>query len=328
MEKHTENNVKLGAFVIAGLVVLLLTFYGIGKNKNIFNSNFKLKARFSNSNGLLAGNNVLYSGIQAGTVKKISILNDTTIEVILLIDHTLKPFIHKNAMVSIGTEGLMGNKVVQILPGKGMALPIEEGGLLNTIRSKNMDEMLQTLSNTNENIEGISEALKQMAVEINQSAILELIKDKNIGLSMKSTLENVNGASVQARELGWNLNRLVKDVKTGKGAAGLLLNDTTFASDLSMAVVKMSLASEHINNVAIQLEHMSEDVGRDLQNSNGFLDFLVKDSLFIEKLNKSMEHIEKGTEGFNENMEALKHNFLFRGYFKKLEKEKQPDKSQ
>jgi phospholipid/cholesterol/gamma-HCH transport system substrate-binding protein len=321
MGKHTENNVKLGAFVLAGLIALLLTFYGIGKNKSIFNSNFKLKARFSNSNGLLQGNNVLYSGIQAGTVKTISIVNDTTIEVILLIDHKLKPFIHKNAMVSIGTEGLMGNKVVQILPGRGIALPIEDGDLLTTIRSKNMDEMLQTLSKTNENIEGISEALKQTVVEINQSAILEFIKDKQIVKSLRSTLENVNQTSVQAKELSQNLNRVVKDVKKGKGAAGLLLNDTSFASNLSKAVRKMSSASDHANNLTIQLEQMSKNMNRDLQHSNGFLDFLIKDSLLIKKLNSSMDHIEKGTDGFNQNMEALKHNFLFRGYFKKLEKQ-------
>jgi len=321
MGKHTQNNVKLGAFVMAGLIALLLTFYGIGKNKSIFNSSFKLKARFSNSNGLLQGNNVLYSGIQAGTVKTISIVNDTTIEVILLIDHKLKAFIHKNATVSIGTEGLMGNKVVQILPGKGTAIPIEDGDLLNTIRSKNMDEMLQTLSKTNENIEGISEALKQTVVEINQSAILEFIKDKQIGKSLRSTLENVNETSIQAKELSQNLNLLVKEVKKGKGAAGLLLSDTSFASNLNKAVNKMSSASNHANNLTIQLEQMSKDMSRDLQHSNGFLDFLIKDSLLIKKLNSSMDHIEKGTDGFNQNMEALKHNFLFRGYFKKLEKQ-------
>lgn len=322
MDKLAKNNVKLGAFVLAGLIALLLTFYGIGKNKSIFNANFILKVRLSNSNGLLSGNNVLYSGIQAGTVKKIAILNDTTIELTLSVDHKLKPFIHKNAMVSIGTEGLMGNKVVQIIPGKGKGSPVEDGDLLRTIKSKSMDDMLQTLSRTNENIEDISEMLKKMVVEINQSAILGVIKDQQIGKSLKSTLDNVNETSAQAKEMSQNLNRMITQVKRGKGAAGLLLTDTSFAANLNKTMLKLNSASDHANNMTIQLEELSKDLNKDLKQSHGFLDFLIRDSLLIQKLNRTMDHIEKGTDGFNQDMEALKHNFLLRGYFKKLEKEK------
>ena len=103
------SNVKLGFFVIAGLLFLILLLYMIGRNESMFGDYFRLKARFHNVQGLNSGNNIRFSGIQVGTVKKVKILNDTLIEVDLLIESKMKNYIHKNAIVSITTDGLMGN---------------------------------------------------------------------------------------------------------------------------------------------------------------------------------------------------------------------------
>jgi phospholipid/cholesterol/gamma-HCH transport system substrate-binding protein len=84
--KQTSNNIKLGVFVLAGLLFLILLLYMIGRNRNLFGRNYVLKARFENVQGLIPGNNVRFAGIQAGTVKKIQILNDTMIEVTMFID--------------------------------------------------------------------------------------------------------------------------------------------------------------------------------------------------------------------------------------------------
>ncbi len=79
MAKRVVNNVKLGIFVLGGLLFLVFLLYMIGKNRNMFGNTYVLKARFENVSGLVAGNNVRFSGIQAGTVKKVKILNDTTL---------------------------------------------------------------------------------------------------------------------------------------------------------------------------------------------------------------------------------------------------------
>ena len=86
MAKHGINNVKLGAFALAGLLFLVLLLYMIGKNRSLFGATYILKARFENVQGLVPGNNVRFSGIEAGTVKRIKILNDTTIEVTMAIE--------------------------------------------------------------------------------------------------------------------------------------------------------------------------------------------------------------------------------------------------
>ena len=145
MVKGIINDIKLGIFVLAGLIFLVLLLYMIGKNRNLFESTYVLKARFDNVQGLVTGNNVRFSGIEAGTVKKINILSDSVIEVTMIIQNKMQAIIKKNAFASIGTEGFVGNKVVNIIPAKEYANPAKEDDILITKRSVNTEEMLETL---------------------------------------------------------------------------------------------------------------------------------------------------------------------------------------
>jgi phospholipid/cholesterol/gamma-HCH transport system substrate-binding protein len=323
MAKQGENNIKLGLFVLAGLLVLMFAFYMIGKNRNFFGHDFELKVRFSNLNGLMEGNNVLFSGIQAGTVKSIDMVNDTTIQVTLQIDSKVEQFIHKNAQAAIGTDGLMGNKVVNIQPVNGASTPAINGDQLTAQKLISTDEMLQTLSKTNNNIASISEALKTTVLRLDTSALLKVLNDKSIGLSLKSSLDHINMASKNASDMTMDLNEVVTRIKAGKGAAGVLLTDTAFAENLKDALVKLKSASENADQLTSQANQIMKSVNHDVNDGKGTLHALLKDSLMAKKINITLDNVMKGTDGFNQNMEALKHNFFFKGYFKDQEKKKQ-----
>ncbi|SDF49978.1 phospholipid/cholesterol/gamma-HCH transport system substrate-binding protein [Mucilaginibacter pineti] len=322
MANQGENNTKLGIFVMAGLFVLILTFFMIGKNKSLFGGDFVLKARFSNLNGLMEGNNVLYAGIQAGTVKNIALINDTTIEVTLAINSKVKAYIHKNALVAIGTEGLMGNKVVNIIQVKGTAVNVANGDLLSPQKTVSTEEMLQTLSKTNNNLAVISEGLKGTITRINSSTLMEVIDNKEMGENLKASLRNINKATEDASHITYGLNTLVTGIKQGKGSLGLLLTDTAFAGNLRQAGMKIRSASEQTSALTKQLNEVVDGVHQDLAYGKGPLQVLLRDSAAGSNLNKTIENLQKGTDGFNQNMEALKHNFLFKGYFKKADKKK------
>jgi phospholipid/cholesterol/gamma-HCH transport system substrate-binding protein len=302
--------------------VLIFSFYMIGKNHNLFGGGFEIKVRFSNLNGLIAGNNVLYSGIQAGTVKDMQLLNDTSIEVILLIDPKVGAFIHKDAIATVGTEGLMGNKVINIQPGTGKSLAISKGDYLQTRKAVSTDAMLQTLDKTNNNIALISEELKSTVKRINESKILELLNDKELSPVLRSSLKNIHEATANARDMAANLDIIVKGIKKGRGAAGLLLTDTAFAGNLNNTMQKVSSVSDQANLATIRLNTLIEAVSQDLSSKDGSLYVLLRDSAVAGQLKQTVKNIQDGTAGFNQNMEALKHNFLLRGYFKSLEKKK------
>jgi len=325
MANTGTNNIKLGGFILAGLLLLMAAFYMIGSNRNIFGRDFELKARFTNLNGLTEGNNVLFSGIQAGTVKKINMISDTLIEVTLAVDNNTSGFIHKNALAAIGTEGLMGNKVVNIQPKMGHSPLVSNGDILTAQKMVNTDEMLLTLSKTNNNIAKISESLKDAVLGIERSAVFEVLNDKTIGLSLKSSMKNINQASANANEMTGGLNHLVNQAKQGKGTAGLLLSDTALASNLKIAVRNIRSASENANLVTAQVNIIVGNVSQDLKNGKGPLHALLRDSTMSGKISASLDNVQKGTDGFNQNMEALKHNFFFKGYFKKLDKQNKKD---
>jgi phospholipid/cholesterol/gamma-HCH transport system substrate-binding protein len=328
MGNQKVNNVKLGAFVLSGLVLMILAFFIIGKNNNIFGNDFKLKARFSNLNGLTKGNNVLFSGLQAGTVKEIELINDSTIEVTMQINSKVKSFIHKNAVAAVGTEGLMGNKVVNISPVKGISQKVQEGDLLQAKNMANMDEIIEKLAQTNNNVASISEVLKGTVLRIDSSAILKLINDESIGISLKSSLKNIYKMTSNANEMTIGLNRLVNDIRKGKGTAGLLLTDTLMAGTLKDAVLQIKAASVNANTMTRQMNSMVKDLNYDLTNRKGTIHTLLKDTLMSKNISLTMENLQKGTDGFNQNMEALKHNFLFRGYFRKLERQKKKEQEE
>ncbi|MBS1521385.1 MAG: MCE family protein [Bacteroidetes bacterium] len=277
MTNQGGNNIRLGAFVLAGLLALIFTLYMIGQNRSLFGSNFELRARFSNVNGLIEGDNVLFSGIQAGTVKDIKILNDTSIEVIMRIDNKIRPFIRKNARASIGTQGLMGDKIINITPGKGGLPLIDDNDQIETRKISGTDEILETLSKTSNNIADISESLKNTVSQLDKSAAWNLINNKALKNNIESTLKNIEQTSANTREMTRGLNDLVSRIKQGKGNIGLLLKDTTLAYNLNEAVNKIRQASDNASQVTVQMNKMVSEMNGDLRKGKGVVKLLLND---------------------------------------------------
>jgi len=322
MAKRVMSNIKLGIFVLAGIFFLILLLYMIGRNRNLFGDNYVLKARFENVQGLVSGNNVRFAGIQAGTVKKIRILSDTVIEVTMIIDTKMKKVIRKNAVVSIGTDGLVGNKVVNIIPAGVPGVLAADGDLLASKKSVDTEGMIQTLHKTNNDVAVIAEGLKTTVQRLNSSqALWTLLNDNTLPQNLHRSLISVRQATSRADNMMTELQEIVAGIKNGKGSAGALLVDSSFAINLNEAVRTVKTAGHHADSLAIVVNSLVSGMQQDINTGNGAIHALLKDSLVVGKLNASLDQIQKAAEGFSQNMEALKHNFLFRGYFKKLGKQ-------
>jgi phospholipid/cholesterol/gamma-HCH transport system substrate-binding protein len=298
----------------------------VGKDQNLFGDTYLLKARFQNVQGLMAGNNVRFSGIKAGTVKKINILSDTVIEVTLVMEKKMINIIRKNAIASIGNEGLVGNKVVNIVPAFQPDALAVEGDILQSKKAIDTDEMLQTLYKTNNDLAVISNEIKTTIQQINSSnALWKLLNDDYIPTVIRASATNIRKASETAAIMANNLNDLVVEVKNGKGSIGELLTDTSFSRNLNEAILKIKAVGNVADSLVIQISEVVEGVRQDINNGKGAVNAVLKDSTLALKLNASLDNIQKGTEGFNQNMEALKHHPLFKGYYKKLEKQQKKE---
>ncbi|MFM7902274.1 MAG: MlaD family protein [Bacteroidota bacterium] len=139
MNKTTPSNIRLGLFVTIGTLVLVVALYLIGSNQSMFGSTIRISAQFYNVNGLMQGNNVRYAGIDIGTVDKIKIENDSSVTVYMLIEKKHSQYIKKNALAAIGTDGLMGNKLVNINPGRGSSEPVVDGDMIASLKPVETD---------------------------------------------------------------------------------------------------------------------------------------------------------------------------------------------
>ncbi len=324
MDKRTGQNITLGIFVTAGIIILVVSLYLIGRNQSMFGSTFHLRARFRNVSGLQAGNNVRLSGIQAGTVGKVTVLDDTTIEVDLMVEDEMKPFIRDNSLVSIGNEGLMGNKVVNITPAKIPGALAAENTLLPTKADMNTDQMIEAFSNVGGNVEIISGELVNTVNRLNQSrALWSILNDTVMSVELHNAVSNLRMATANINDLTVALQGIVSEAKSGKGAAGAIIADPQVAGDLRDAVANINEASAESVKLLVNIDSLVTVAKKDIQHGDGLAHAVLSDTSMTGRVNRSLQHVEEGTASFNEAMKALKQNFLFRRYFKKQQRKKQ-----
>lgn len=316
MKPETNRNIKLGFFMIAGTILLISALYLIGSKQNVFGSTFRVSAVFYNVSGLMTGHNVRFAGIDVGTVEKIEIISDTSVKVIMVIDDDARQHIRKNAIASIGTDGLMGNKLVNINASQEMAEPLEEGDVLRTLRPIEMDEAMRTLNTTNENLKAITVNLKSITEKISLSnSLWSLLMDTVVAENVKTSIVNIKIMSEQSAKITGDLSRITEDVKNGKGI-GSIITDTTLSSRVNQTVVKL----DQLSDTAAIITGDISSITRDLREGKGTFGVLLTDTMLIHHLNQSMKKIDKGSSLLNEDLEALRHSWPFKRYFKKKEK--------
>ncbi len=202
MKKNTDYIWKLGMFVSLGILLLVAAIYVIGSQKNMFNPTFRVNTVFKNVSGLKIGNNVRFSGINIGTVDNIQITSDTSVKVEVIIQKEVQKFIRKDSRASIGSEGLMGDKVLVIMPGSSSELQAEESDYLHSDTPIAMEEILASVKVSAENMEIITDQLANITYNINngKGAISKLIRDEGFATNLNKTMSNLEAGSKSLNE--------------------------------------------------------------------------------------------------------------------------------
>jgi phospholipid/cholesterol/gamma-HCH transport system substrate-binding protein len=318
MGKETTKNIRVGLLVLTGTAFLIVALYLIGNKKNLFGSTFHIYANFHDVNGLMPGNNVRLAGIDIGTVESVTIINDSTVNVGMVIEDKVQAFIKKSARASVGTDGLIGNKLVNINSVLDESPAVEDGDVLVALKPLGTDEMMRTLNITNNNVKDITEDLKNIAQKLNSpNSVWSILMDTVVAENVKEAIVSIKITGERTAMITGDLSKIMRDIKEGKGSFGALLTDTVFSSKLHQSVVSIKMITDSLALVSGDLHSISSQV----KNGKGTIGALIMDTTLVTNLNKSMENAKNGTKGFDDNMEALKHNILLRKYFKKKEKE-------
>lgn len=320
MEKTNSEKLRLGIFMLVGSILFIAIVYIIGSKQQLFGNTEKIQAVFYNVNGLQIGNNVRYSGINVGTVREISMLNDTAILIEMAINRKSFQFIKKNANISIGTDGLVGNMVVNIEPNKGESEPILPGDVLIGTKKVQADDMINTLSTTNTNAALLTSDLLKITNEImnGQGTIGLLLNDKEVASDLKESILELKFTSQAARKSIQSLESLIHSLDKKDNLVGLL-KDTVVARHIINIVVTLEKSTKKIDTVV----HNLNLAVLNAKDGKGAINYLSNDPNLVKKIDTTMTNINESSKLLNENLEALKHNFLFKAYFKKRGKLKE-----
>lgn len=319
MERTTGQKIQLGLFVIIGLLLFVVAVYFIGDKQKMFGKTTHLISVFNNVNGLQLGNNVRYSGVNVGTVRSIEMIHDTIIKVDMVIDKSIFSYIKKNAVAIIGSDGLVGNRIINIQPGKGNSLPAVAGDEIKSINKISTDEMLNTLDITNKNAALITSDLLKITKHINdgKGAVGVLIKDPDLANEIKSTVSNLKQTSKETAQLMNKANQIINELDKKNNVIGVV-KDTQTAHKIKRIITNIDLSSSKINAITQNLDKTILN----LKDGKGAINYLSNDPKLVRKIDSTMTNITSSSFLLREDLKALQHHFLFRGYFKKQEKER------
>jgi len=250
MIKESGYQWKLGMFVVIGLVLFVGTIYFVGKQKNLFGSTFELYSKFNSVNGLEVGNNVRLSGINIGTVEEIEFLTDTSVVIKLIIKEEVRKYIKKDAIASISSDGLMGDKVLIISSGKISNIIVENNDNIASKQAIEMDDLMVSVKKSVDNAGVITAELAQFSSSMNNGngALSRLVSDEQFGNSIKNMVSNLEKSSTEFKRFTVNMNN-------GKGALSKLVSDEKMGKVIDSSLTNVKTATKGLNEVIEAAKH-------------------------------------------------------------------------
>lgn len=317
-KSYKKNNVLVGIFVFSGAMLILAGVLIIGNLNDTFNSKIELISHFEDVNGLQEGNNIWYSGVKVGNVNDIRFLGNSKVEVVMSVKKNIHKYIRTDSKVKIGSDGFIGNKILVIFGGTDYFPMVEKGGILESEKAVSTDDMLNTLQNNNENLLSITSEIKAITEQLSngEGTLGKLIQDNSmydnanlVLISLKENSATVQKLIASLHEFSLDLNKegtLIKD----------LVTDTTLFKSIKSSVDNLQEITDTVSVLATNLKDATS-------NPNTVLGVILHDEQAGNNFKGTMRNLEGSSLKLSENLEALKHSFLFRGYFRRKEKEKQ-----
>lgn len=319
----TKRSVIVGIFIFAGLLIFAAAILVLGGQRKSFIQSVQVKALFNDVGGLAKGDNIWFSGVKVGTIRKISFVDHNRIEVLMDIEKSSRQFIHKDVLAKVGTDGLVGNKIIALSGGSEQAPPIEDGDVLAIANTISSDELMNTLQVNNKNLVEITGNLKTISKSIveGQGTLGRLINDSSVFLKLDETMAALSQTMANTRLLTEGLADYAQKLQTKGSLANDLISDTVVFGKLRSTSVQLEAASQDASEMMRNFNAISADVNKKLGSSESAAGVILNDPQAAEDLKATLSNLESTTEKLDVNMEALRSNFLFRRYFRKQEKE-------
>ena len=323
--KSTNNRraVIVGIFILLGLAIFIITILTLGSQRKTFEKSITVKSFFDNVNGLQKGNNIWFSGVKVGIIKKVLITGKGQVEVDMNIEQQSKQFIRKDAKAKLSTDGLIGNKIIEIYGGTLTSGEIESGDIIATDKLLSTDAMMNTLSQNNDNLLRITNDFKIISSRLvkGEGSIGKLLTDETMINQINATTFTLQNAARNLEKLSYNVSAYAAKLSNKGTLANDLVTDTVIFSRLRATVSQLQQVANTSQAAINNLENAGNTLNNGLNDKNSPIGMLLNDEQSANKIKITLQNLQSASKKLDDDLEAVQHNFLLRGFFKKKAKQ-------
>ena len=310
-ESSDKRKVAVGVFVLVGLLFLLSGILMIGNLHETFKKKITLVAIFDDVSGLQSGNNVWFSGVKIGSVSDLQFYSQHKVKVTFHVESKAQPYIRKDAFIKVSTDGLIGNKILIIYGGRPEFAEISDNDTLSVEKSLSSEDVINTLQQNNKNFLAITDDLKLISNKIakGEGSMGKLLNDEELYNHLNQAAISLQTSSGHAQQIINSLSAFSDKLNTRGGLLDQLTTDTTVFNSLRNSARSLQEMSDSASAVV-------NNLNKAITTSNSPAGVLLSDKESAARLQETIKNLESGSKKLDEDLEALQHNFLFRGYFK------------
>ena len=323
-ERKSKNAIIVGLFVIIAITILIVAVFKLGGEQKTFSSKFPLKVVLTDISGLKEGNNVWFSGVKIGTVRNIELKGFKNVEVSMMIEESARKFIHKDATAKIGSEGWIGNKLINIYEGSGKMQPVDDNDYIKMQTISDDDDLTAILTSGSKNLLEITKNFKAISAKIadGQGTVGKLINDPEMASNLQLTMDNLKVLSENSKHAVENIENFTNRMNNESNAINQLMDDKTLYDSIRVAVNQIKATAEKANEFATNINAFADKLNSAGNDTNSVAGKLLSDKEMAAYIENTLKNLETASVLLNQDLEAMKHNFLTKKYFKDQEKEK------
>lgn len=311
--KQKKNNrpVWVGLFILIGTSFFVAVILLLGNINQTFKTKMEVFTEFENVNGLKKGDNIWFSGVKIGTINEVEILDHSKVLVTLNIDIETRQFIKKDALAKVASDGLLGNRIIEIVGGSAETPAVEKGDTLGVYVSTSTEEVVDMLQQNNKNLLTITSDLKIVTNQLAQGegSLGMLLHDKTLYNNLNRASYSLNSALGEAKSLLDELNTITENMNKEGTLVNKLTSDTLLFDAISASVLKMNGVADTASIFIDQLHSAAQD-------TTSTIGLLLQDGTSGKEVGEIIKNLESSSQKLDENLEALQHNFLLRRYFR------------
>jgi len=314
-----KRTLTVGLFVLVGLVILVAGILVLGTQQNKFSKNLVITTFFKDVKGLKVGNNVWFSGVKVGIVKEITFQSIDDVKVVMHIEEKSSSFIREDVVAKLGSDGLIGNSIVNLIGGSGSVPELKSGDVVKSVAGTDTEAMFATLQANNENLVEITKNFALLSKDMvnGKGMVGALLTDSSIVVSLKNSMGSLDKAMANANKATTNLSVLMSRLNGNHGLIHDLTTDTAVFASLRQSAAQL----QGVTQTAAALMGNLNATSQKLNDKDNAVGVLLNDPATADDIKQIIKNLNNSTEKLDENMKALQSNFLFKGYFKKKAKE-------